>query len=58
MDNPEPILSVSFFKTETGREPVREWLKSLSREQRRIIGEDINDRAIRLAARNAAGSQT
>ena len=41
MDNPEPILSVSFFKTETGREPVREWLKSLPREQRRIIGEDI-----------------
>jgi phage-related protein len=41
MDNPEPILSVSFFKTETGREPVREWIKSLPREQRKIIGEDI-----------------
>jgi phage-related protein len=41
MDNPEPILSVSFFKTETGREPVRDWLKSLPREHRRIIGEDI-----------------
>ena len=41
MDNPEPILSVSFFKTESGREPVREWLKALPREQRRIIGEDI-----------------
>jgi phage-related protein len=41
MDNPEPILSVSFFKTESGREPVREWLKSFPREQRRIIGEDI-----------------
>ncbi len=41
MDNPEPILSVSFFKTQTIREPVREWLKSLPREQRRIIGEDI-----------------
>ena len=41
MDNPEPILSVSFFKTETGREPVREWLKALPREHRRIIGEDI-----------------
>jgi len=36
MDHPEPILSVSFFKTETGREPVREWLKSLPRECRRI----------------------
>ncbi len=41
MDNPQPILSVSFFKTETEREPVREWLKSLPREHRRIIGEDI-----------------
>jgi phage-related protein len=41
MDNPEPILSVSFFKSETGREPAREWLKSLPREHRRIIGEDI-----------------
>ena len=41
MDNPEPILSVSFFKTETGREPVREWLRAMPREQRRIIGEDI-----------------
>jgi phage-related protein len=41
MDNPEPILSVSFFKTETGREPVRDWLKALPREHRRIIGEDI-----------------
>lgn len=41
MDNPGPILSVSFFATETGREPVREWIKSIPREQRRIIGEDI-----------------
>jgi phage-related protein len=41
MDEREPILSVTFFRTETGREPVREWLKSLPREERRIIGEDI-----------------
>ena len=41
MDEREPILSVAFFRTETGHEPVREWLKSLSREERRIIGEDI-----------------
>ncbi len=41
MDNPEPILAVSFFKTETGREPVRDWLKAMPREHRRIIGEDI-----------------
>src|SRR5438309_11453187 len=41
MSGAEPILSVAFFRTETGREPVREWLKSLQREERRIIGEDI-----------------
>src|SRR5436309_2638709 len=41
MNGREPILSVAFFRTETGREPVREWLKSLRRERRKIIGEDI-----------------
>ena len=41
MENREPILSVAFFKTGTGREPVREWLKDLPREERRSIGEDI-----------------
>ncbi|MCW5556199.1 MAG: type II toxin-antitoxin system RelE/ParE family toxin [Verrucomicrobiae bacterium] len=41
MNGQEPILTVAFFRTETGREPVREWLKSLPREARRIIGEDI-----------------
>jgi phage-related protein len=30
-----------FFRTETGREPVREWLKDLPKDERRIIGEDI-----------------
>ncbi|MGO8766506.1 MAG: type II toxin-antitoxin system RelE/ParE family toxin [Limisphaerales bacterium] len=41
MGGREPILSVSFFQTETGREPVREWLKSLPRDERKIIGEDL-----------------
>ena len=41
MDEREPILSVAFFRTETGREPVRDWLKSLPREERKIIGEDL-----------------
>ncbi len=41
MNGQEPILSVAFFRTETGREPVREWLKSLPREHRKNIGEDI-----------------
>jgi hypothetical protein len=37
----EPILSVRFFRTLSGNEPVREWLKSLRREERKIIGEGI-----------------
>ena len=36
-----PILSVVFFLTDTGNEPVREWLKTLASEDRKIIGEDI-----------------
>lgn len=39
--NAEPILNVVFFQTDTGREPVREWLKSLDKADRKAIGEDI-----------------
>ena len=41
MNSVAPILSVAFFRTGTGHEPVREWLKSRPREQRKVIGEDI-----------------
>ncbi len=34
-------LRVLFFKTTTGNEPVREWLKSLPLEDRKIIGDDL-----------------
>lgn len=37
----KPTLEVVFYKTEAGKEPVREWLKDLPREDRRIVGEDI-----------------
>ncbi len=37
----EPVLVVVFYRTEAGNEPVREWLKSLKREDRKTIGEDI-----------------
>ena len=30
-----------FFRTESGGEPLREWLKSLQPEDRKLIGEDI-----------------
>ena len=36
-----PILSVRFFATEAGTEPVREWLKGLSAQDRKTISEDI-----------------
>lgn len=34
-------LEAIFYCSGTGREPVREWLKSLSKEDKRILGEDI-----------------
>ena len=35
------ILNIVFYRSEAGNEPVREWLKGLSREDKRRIGEDI-----------------
>lgn len=32
-----------FYALPTGREPVREWLRALDRDDRKIIGEDIKD---------------
>ena len=37
----QPILRVVFYRTAAGNEPVREWLKSLRRADRKAIGEDI-----------------
>ena len=34
-------IEVLFFATEAGAVPVREWLRSLSREERKKIGDDI-----------------
>lgn len=36
-----PILDVRFFASDSGHEPVREWLKSLPASERRTIGEEI-----------------
>jgi len=35
------VLDVYFFRLESGREPVREWLKSLDMDAKKSIGEDI-----------------
>jgi phage-related protein len=37
----ERPLKVVFFRTETRNEPVREWLKNLTKEECKTIGTDI-----------------
>lgn len=37
----EPILDIRFYATESGAEPVREWLKLLPAIDRKVIGEDM-----------------
>jgi phage-related protein len=39
--NSKSILQVVFYRTDSGSEPVREWLKSLDKLERKIIGADI-----------------
>ncbi|TFY91032.1 type II toxin-antitoxin system RelE/ParE family toxin [Pseudomonas nabeulensis] len=41
MNDIQPVLNVVFYRTETGNEPVREWLMDLPREDRKLIGIDI-----------------
>lgn len=38
---PEKQIPALFYRTESGGEPVRDWLKGLSPEDRKRIGEDI-----------------
>ena len=35
------VLPARFYRTAAGAEPVRKWLKALSREDKRIVGTDI-----------------
>src|SRR5260221_1182916 len=41
MNDSLKILTGRFFKTASGTEPVREWLKDLDKDDSRIIGGDI-----------------
>ena len=36
-----PILTVRFYVSGQGNEPVRDWLRNLPAEDRKAIGEDI-----------------
>jgi len=37
----QPQLKVVFFRSQRGKEPVRDWLKDLPLQDRKVIGEDI-----------------
>ena len=37
----EKVITARFYRLASGREPVREWLGKLTREDRRLIGRDI-----------------
>lgn len=42
MDEPQQkTLPAAFYRTASGTEPVREWLRALDAQDRHIIGEDI-----------------
>ncbi|MGH9533452.1 MAG: type II toxin-antitoxin system RelE/ParE family toxin [Terriglobales bacterium] len=43
MEKDSKRLPARFYRSATGREPVREWLKGLDPADRRVIGEDIKD---------------
>lgn len=34
-------LAIRFFRTDGGSEPVRSWLRELSKEERKAIGDDL-----------------
>jgi len=34
-------IPVVFFRLDSGREPVRDWLKGMDRQDRKLVGEDI-----------------
>lgn len=42
-DNVPKRLPARFYRTLSGREPVRKWLRGLPVTDRKIIGEDIKD---------------
>ncbi|MBK1725203.1 type II toxin-antitoxin system RelE/ParE family toxin [Thiocystis violacea] len=41
MTDEQKRIPVAFYRTDLGREPVREWLKELEPNDRRIVGNDL-----------------
>src|SRR5438477_9286179 len=58
MNDSLKILPARFFKTASGTEPVREWLKGLDKEDSRIIGGDIRKVEYGWAVGIAVGRST
>ena len=54
MESTNFILTVNFYRTDAGNEPVRDWLKELLRDDKRIIGERHQNSPTWLALGNAA----
>ena len=41
MASSEKVLVIQFFQLTSGREPVRDWIKTLPQEDRKLIGHDL-----------------
>lgn len=54
MPTPQRVDAV-FFRSESGSEPVRQWLKSLPKDERKAIGEDIAYVQFRTSLTNRIG---
>ena len=37
----QKVIAVRFYKSESGNEPVKEWLLSLNKDDRKIVVSDI-----------------
>jgi hypothetical protein len=49
-------LPARFYRSDSGREPVREWLKGLDPEEGKVIGEDIKDVEFSALKRKRGGA--
>ena len=53
-----PEIPVRFYRTEAGRAPVLDWLRSLDKGDRNAIGLDLMRVQVRLADWEAAGGKS
>ena len=53
----ERPLNVVFYRTESGQEPVRDWLSGLARKDKKILGGDIKTVQYGWPYRDAGGEE-